>query len=482
MTDVTSDAVASAPETRQFRLSRSRVRPRRVSLPRYDRAALLPSVVHLGVGSFHRAHQAVYFDELAGRGESGWGVVGVGIARRELGRILAEQDNLFVVVQRGVEASSARVVGSMVDYLLLADDPKAVTRRLADPRTRLVTMTITGDGYATNDDGPESPVFAAVVTALDARRRAGHRPFTVLSCDNLPDSGAAARRATLAVARRRSPDLAAWIEDTVCFPAGMVDRITPQLTAEQRARIRSEFRITDRSPVVTEPFAQWVIEDCFTDGRPPLETVGVRFVDDVGPYKLIKSRLLNGTHSAIGYLGYLAGHRTTATALADPTIARFVAHLMKDEIAPGLPDRVPGMELDTYQAVLLDRFASPAIADQLERLCRRGSTKMVDYLLPSAHDAARAGRSRSLLALVVGAWCCYLRGRDLHGTPIEVEDPRADELQPLANQGPAALLAVRSIFGDLGQDAEFVDAVCTSVRRLDDAGVQAAIADVVEQG
>jgi mannitol-1-phosphate/altronate dehydrogenase len=454
----------------------------RVAVPHYERNRLVPSVVHLGVGSFHRAHQAVYFDELAARGDTRWGVVGVGVARPELREVLDAQDNLFVVVQRGSEGSSARVVGSLVEYLLLADDPAAVEARLADPRTRLVTMTVTGDGYqvdpATADGG--GSVFGPLVAALDARRRAGRPPFTVLSCDNLPDAAEAARRATLTLARARSAELADWIETEVCFPASMVDRITPQTSADAADEVAEEFAVRDRWPVVTEAFAQWVIEDCFTAGRPPLDTVGALFVPDVRPYKLIKTRLLNGSHTALGFLGHLAGHRTTAEAMADRPIARFIEHLMADEVAPALPADVPGMELEPYQAVLLDRFASPAIADRLDRLCRRGSTKMADYLLPSLHDAAAAGRPRRLLTLVVATWCRYLTGSTLTGAPIEVEDPRLEELQPLAQQGPSALLTAADLFGDLGRDPEFVGDVEQLARLLGERGVAAAVEHVLD--
>jgi mannitol-1-phosphate/altronate dehydrogenase len=454
----------------------------RVAVPPYNRDRLTPAVVHLGVGGFHRAHQAVYFDELAARGHTGWGVVGVGIARPELREVLLDQDNLFVVVERGNDKQSARVVGSMVEYLLLAEDPDAVIARLSDPRTRLVTMTITGDGYRVDADGssPRESVFVAIVSALDVRRTAGLPPFTVLSCDNLPDAGTKARDATLATARRRSPELAEWIASTGCFPASMVDRITPQTTPEARDDLLEELAVADRWPVVTEPFAQWVIEDRFSDGRPPLDTVGAQFVTDVAPYKLIKARLLNGSHSVLGYLGWLAGHRTSAEAMADPVIARSIERMMADEIAPGLPDNIAGMELAPYQEVLMQRLSSAAIADPLERLCRRGSTKMADYVLPSLRDAVAAGRERHVLLSAVAAWCRYLTGTDLSGEPIEVQDPRLDELRPLAQEGPVALLGVRDLFGDLVDDAAVVDELVEIADVLAGEGVHAVLNDVGE--
>ncbi|GGP78259.1 mannitol dehydrogenase family protein [Saccharothrix coeruleofusca] len=453
----------------------------RVALPAYDRSRLRPAVVHFGVGGFHRAHQAVYFDQLAGLGFTHWGVIGVGMHRPELGRVLEAQDNLFTVVQRGAGNSTARVVASMVEYLLLAQDPDAVLARLADPRIRLVTLTVTADGYVLPEDQEEAAksVFGLIVRALDARRRAGHAPFTVLSCDNLPDSAAVTREAVLELARRHAPELAAWVEQRVTFPGSMVDRITPATTPLDREVVQRDFGVGDRWPVITEPFRQWVIEDAFCNDRPPLDRVGARFVPDVAPYKLIKSRLLNGAHCALGYVGVLAGHRSTDEVMADPLVAEYVEALMRREIAPLLPDDIPDMDPQSYCGTLLERFANPAIADQLSRLCRRGSTKVVDYLLPSLHDARAQGRPRARLTFAVAAWMRYLRGVDLRGAPIEVHDARAEELREAAERGgvdPCPLLALTDIFGDLGQDAGCVADLRRVLTALDRDGLPAAMA------
>jgi mannitol 2-dehydrogenase len=453
----------------------------RVALPNYDRAALVPAVVHLGAGSFHRAHQAVYFDDLATLGETEWGVVSVGIRRRAVADALAAQNNMFTVVERGTTDDRVRIVGSVVDFVLLADEHDAVVARLADPQTRLVTLTITADGYSA-DESLTNSVFEPLVRALDERRRAGTGPFTVLSCDNLPDSGAAAQRTTLVTAEKAfGRDLAEWIEAKVMFPSSMVDRITPSTTDKDRDWVRQEFGIADLSPVVTEPFSQWIIEDRFCQGRPPLDRVGVRFVDDVGPYKLIKSRLLNGTHTALGYLGYLAGHRRADEAMTDPAISGYVEQLITDELAPLLPPAVPGMELDTYCATLLERLRNPAIGDPLSRLCGRGSTKMHDYLLPSLTTARAEGRPHHLLTLALAGWVRYLRGLDLAGEPIEVKDARYDDLAALAQPGPdypQELLQRRDIFGDLAGDRRLAAEVARLIAALDNQGVQATIGDL----
>lgn len=453
----------------------------RVTTPAYDRSRLRPAVVHFGVGGFHRAHQAVYFDQLAELGFTDWGVIGVGVRSPEMGQVLQAQDNLFTVVQRGAGDSTARVVASMVEYLLLAEEAQVVRERLADPRIRLVTLTVTAEGYAVPEDPARArqSVFGVIVEALDARRRAGQVPFTVLSCDNLPDSAAAAREAVLGLAAGYGPELVEWVEQRVAFPASMVDRITPATSPEDRDEVERDFGVEDGWPVITEPFRQWVIEDAFCNDRPPLDRVGARFVPDVGPYKLIKSRLLNGAHCALGYVGFLAGYRSTDEAMADPAVAGYVEALMRREIAPLLPGDVPEMDLGQYCGSLLERFANPAIADQLSRLCRRGSTKMPDYLLPSLHQARERGSARGRLLFAVAVWMRYLRGVDLDGAPIEVQDARAQELREAAERGgtdPCALLGFTDVFGDLGEDAECVAELRRVLAALDRDGLPAAMA------
>ena len=467
--------------------------PAAVAVPTYDRSALVPSVVHIGVGGFHRAHQAVYFDDLAARGHVDWGVVGVGLRRPQMGEVLSAQDGLFTVVERGADGDRARVVGSLVRYLFAPDDPEAVLAALAAPCTRLVTLTITGDGYLVDDSGalllddeqvqhdvqhPETPHTAVghLVEALHRRRAAGTRPFTVLSCDNLPDSGPRARAAVLSLARVRDGGLADWIAEHVRFPSSMVDRITPETSPETRDEVEQTFGVPDRWPVVTEPFRQWVVEDDFCAGRPPLHEVGVQFVPDVGPYKVVKARLLNGGHSALGYLGSLRGHATSDRAMADPVVRDVVERLLREEVLPLLPP-VPGVDLDQYLDTTLQRFANPAIADGLDRLCRRGSVKVPSYVLPSLRAAREQGQPCTLLLLVVAAWFRWLRGTDLAGRPVEVSDPKADALQALARVGgddPRLLLGARSVLGGLRDDGPLVEELARLLRLLSTEGVEAA--------
>jgi mannitol 2-dehydrogenase len=468
----------------------------RVQVPTYDRTALTPAIVHVSVGGFTRAHQLVYLDELAERGDTGWGVVGVGLHSAGMRDALAPQDNLYTVVERNGDAEHARIVGSMVDYVYAPDAPERVLELLADERTRVVTMTVTGTAYRidphtgeftpddearddlTHPDRPAS-VFGYLVEALDRRRRAGLPPFTVLSCDNMQSNGEAARSAVVGFARRRDEVLARWISDTVAFPSSMVDRITPTTSPEQRDCIAETFGVDDRWPVITEPFSQWIVEDSFCNGRPPLEAVGVRFVRDVGHYELMKTRLLNASHCALGFLGLVAGLETTDEAVGEPALRAYLDRLMSDEVIPLLP-QPEGIDLGDYEAALLRRFANPAIGDPLGRLCRRGSTKVPNYLLPSLRQAREEHRPHELLTLAVAGWFRYLRGTDELGRPLEIEDQLGDRLQELASAGgtdPRPLLGERAVFGDLGDDGELVELLAELLRQLEQDGVRATLTD-----
>src|SRR4051812_5878258 len=473
------------------------------SVPTYDRRMLTPSIVHFGVGRFHRSHQAAYLDRLAESGRClDCGVVGVGLRNRAVSDTLAAQDGLYTLVERDRTGESARVIGSITRCLYGPDDPHAVLSALTDPRTRLVTLTITDGGYGVDPitrrlspvdaavardlEQPDAPstVFGYIVAALARRRRAGARPFTILSCDNMPRNGDAARTAVASFARLRDEPLARWIEANVAFPSSMVDRITPETTDEDHRFVSDELGVEDGSPVVAEPFSQWIVEDDFCNGRPPLEEVGVQFVDDVRPYALMKTRLLNASHSAIGYLGHLAGYARIDEAMEDPLLRAYVERLMEAEVAPLLP-RVPGVDLAEYRARLMERFRNPMIADQLSRLCRRGSTKIPAYVLPSIREARRAGVGHQLLTLAVAAWLRYLRGVDGDGRRFAIEDALAGRLCPLAQRAAGdarPVLRQRDLFGDLGRDPEFAGSVEKALVALDRRGVHGALRTVLAKG
>ncbi|HEX2128992.1 MAG TPA: mannitol dehydrogenase family protein [Solirubrobacterales bacterium] len=451
----------------------------RVQVPTYDRSQLSCSVVHIGVGCFHRAHQAVYFDEIAQRGiSSEWGITGFGLRNPEFKRALDAQDTLYTVVKRSAESDRGRVVGSIRRTVFVPEEPVAALAALTAAETKLVTLTITGDGYVRPVSGRSAPgtVFELIGAALAARRREGTAPFTVLSCDNLADNGDAARRATLAASG--DSELARWIESHVAFPKSVVDRITPATTDDTRALVARRFGIDDRWPVVCEPFAHWVIEDDFCNERPPLDLVGAQFVSDVDTYGRAKRRMLNGGHSALGYVGYLLGHRTTDGAMADPMVVEFIRKLLDDEVIPLLL-RPAGLDLADYRRQLLERFANPRLADPLQRLCGRGSTKVPEYLLPSLVEARASGRPFELLALALAAWLRYLRGFDIDGERIAIRDERLETLRPLARAGgsdPRPLLSVRSVFGDLVEDEFAVATIERALRAIDADGLERTVA------
>jgi mannitol 2-dehydrogenase len=302
----------------------------------------------------------------------------------------------------------------------------------------------------------------------------------VLSCDNLQGNGKVAHTAFTSFARMRDPSLATWIESNVAFPNAMVDRITPQTTDADRAMVAETFGIHDNWPVVTEPFRQWVIEDVFSNGRPPVEEVGAQLVSDVHPYETMKLRLLNGSHQAMAYLGYLSGYRFADETMNDANLRGFIARLMDEEVTPLLPP-VPGIDLAAYKQTLLERFGNPKIKDTLARLATDGSDRMPKFVLPSLAEALEQSRPHQRLTLVVAAFIRYLRGVDEQGQAIALNDARADELQRLAQASPGdprPILGVRRVFGDLIEHATWVAEVTAALSTLDQHGARAAIAEL----
>jgi mannitol 2-dehydrogenase len=466
----------------------------RIEVPTYDRSALRQGVVHIGAGNFHRAHQAVYFDDLARSGISDqWGITDVSLRSGKLKDLLSAQDGLYTVVQRDRDHQTARVVGSIGCYFYAPDDGAAVRAALVDPQTRIVSLTITGNGYLLDPCTGEfdaakrdvradlaapkrakcfATAWAYLAEALDERRRGGIAPFTVLCCDNMPDNSPVARTALVSFAELRDPGLARWIDRHVAFPSTLVDRITPRTSEKKRQFVERTFGIADAWPVLTEPYCQWIIEDSFCNGRPPLEEVGAQFVADVSDHKLVKTRLLNATHVAIGCLATLAGYQRTDEAMSDPVIFGYVEQLMRDEIQPLLP-AVPAMNTSDYRNTLLTRLANPRISDQLSRLARRGSEKIPAFVLPSLHEAITQKRPHTLLMLAVAGWARYLRGHDLKGREIHIEDPQSESLTTLATNGgnnPDPLLD-HEIFTDLRSVPTFSEQLRGMIADIDERGV-----------
>ncbi|MRK00856.1 mannitol dehydrogenase family protein [Aeromicrobium sp. S22] len=474
--------------------------PPEVARPTYERSAVSPGIVHVGVGGFHRSHQAVYVDRLLEAGATEWGICGVGLLPpdREMQAALAAQDHLYTVVERHPDGDvQARVIGSIVDFLYAPDDTEAVIEKMAAEATRIVSLTITEGGYnliggdgefdadapaVTADLEPgatPATVFGIVAEALDRRRRRGLEPFTVVSCDNIEANGAVARRAIQGFAALRNDELAAWIEQRVAFPHSMVDRITPVTTDADREFLAERFGIDDARPVTCEPYLQWVISDEFSAGRPDLEGVGVTVVDDVRPHELMKLRLLNASHQVMGYLGSLAGLTYVHDAAHDDDFAALVEGYMEHEGQPTL-EPVPDVDFAAYRATLMQRFGNAHIADTLARQCVDGSERLPKFLLPVLRAQLAAGGEIDRAVLALAGWARYAEGVDDEGRPLELVDVRHDEITTAAARqdgDPAAMLSL-SMFEGVRDDERFVTVYVTAMQGLRDHGARASVREL----
>ncbi|MBN6774348.1 mannitol dehydrogenase family protein [Pseudomonas granadensis] len=467
-----------------------------VQLPAYRLSDTRQSIAHIGVGGFHRAHQAYYTDALMNSGEAlDWAICGVGLRAedRRARDDLKEQDYLFTLFELGdSDDTEVRVIGAIRDMLLAEDGAQALIDKLADPQIRIVSLTITEGGYCIDDSNgefmahlpqiqhdlahPEAPktVFGFLCAALEKRRAAGVPAFTVMSCDNLPHNGAVTRKALLAFATLRNSDLCSWIDANVSFPNAMVDRITPMTSTAHRLQLADKHAVDDAWPVVCEPFVQWVLEDKFVNGRPAWEKVGVQFTNDVSPYEEMKIKLLNGSHLALTYLGFLKGYRFVHETMNDPLFVRYMRAYMDLDVTPQLAP-VPGIDLSDYKDTLVARFSNQAIADQLERVCSDGSSKFPKFTIPTINRLIADGRETRRAALVVAAWALYLKGVDENGDTYTIPDPRAAFCQALVADDELIterLLGVEEIFGAaIAKSAEFVAAFEWCYNSLRDEGV-----------
>jgi mannitol 2-dehydrogenase len=476
-----------------------------VARPSYDRAQVTPGIVHFGVGGFHRAHEAVYLDSLMNADEAlDWGIIGVGLLPfdRRMSDVLTRQDFLYTVVLKEADGAwMPRIIGSIIGYLFAPDDPEGVLAALCSPATRIVSMTVTEGGYSidttTGRFDPElseaaadlvpgavpTTIFGFLSEALRRRRADGVPPFTVVSCDNIQGNGDVTREALTGFAQLANPDLAEWITANVRFPNSMVDRITPMTSDDDRAELSTRFGIEDGWPVVCEPFAQWVLEDDFTDGRPLFESVGVQLVHDVEPYELMKLRLLNASHQALCYAGYLAGYRLVHEVTSDPLFSQFLLDYMTKEAIPTLKP-VPGIDLTDYTHGLIRRFSNPQIRDQVARLCANSSDLIPKFLLPVLRERLAAGGSVARSTMVICCWARYAEGRDEEGAPIDVVDSRRDRLGASAHrQGdePLAFLENRDVFGDLIDNEQFTTTYIALLVKIRSEGVRAALATLADE-
>jgi mannitol 2-dehydrogenase len=470
-----------------------------LATPSYDRSALRTGIVHFGVGGFHRAHEAMYLDQLMNDGKAlDWAICGVGVmpADARMRDVMLAQDGLYTLVVKDADGSmGARVIGSIREYLFAPDDPEAVIEKMADEQTRIVSLTVTEGGYNFNavtgefdDTNPDvqhdlqpgatpRTTFGLITEALARRRERGRAPFTIMSCDNIQGNGDAARRSFVAYATLRDPELGAWVQREVRFPNSMVDRITPVTTDADREEVRRRFGVDDQWPVVCEPFTQWALEDSFTSGRPPWEDAGVQVVADVEPYELMKLRLLNASHQALCYFGYLAGYRLVHEVAQDPLFAAFLLAYMDREATPTL-EPVPGIDLDEYKHKLIERFSNAQVKDTVARLCAESSDRIPKWLLPVIRHNLVTGGEIERSTAVVASWARYAEGVDEQGRPIEVVDRLRDRLMANArrqHEDPLAFIADREVFGDLVDNERFVSAYRSALASLHAKGARATL-------
>ena len=473
-----------------------------VRRPAFDRDKTGVGVVHLGVGAFMRSHIAEYEDDALAAEGGDWAIAGVSLRYPDVRDRLGPQDNLYILGARNGPAESRRLIGSLRRMYVAPESPGAVLRLLADERVRVITLTVTEKGYCLDPDSgelklddadlrydlehPDRPrsTIGYLVGALAARRESSSPPPTIVSCDNLPSNGARLRSAVLRFAREQTPALESWIGENVAFPMTMVDRIVPATTAFDIAQNASAVGLHDEGYVKTEPFRQWVIEDVFCNERPAWEAGGALFVNDVAPFETAKLQLLNGPHSAIAYLGYLAGFDYVHEALSDAMFNTFVRRMMTDDIAPVTPEPRE-MDHATYIAELLKRFGNPALQHLTRQIAMDGSQKLPQRVLSTVRAQLGRGGPIASLGLVVAAWMRYALGRDERGRAIEVSDPLAPKFAAIAAErlgDPAEIadrfLAIREVFGsDLPAQARFRSTVVESLRQLLEKGA----ADTVRQ-
>lgn len=451
-----------------------------ISVPTYNRQQLKTGIVHIGVGGFHRSHQAYYIHKLLqNHGDTDWAICGVGLrtADQNMANVLKEQNCLYTLVTQHPDGKvDNEVIGSITEFLLATDNPQSVIDKMAHPDTKIVSLTITEGGYNLNPitgefnlenpdiqydlEYPNEPktVYGYLTAALRKRRANGLPPFTILSCDNIQHNGNVAKKMVIAFAKKQDVELAEWIEKTVCFPNTMVDRITPVTTAKIIDDLKNENDIEDKWPVVCEPFIQWVVEDNFSNGRPSLEKLGVQFVPDVTPYEKMKIRLLNAGHSVLGIPGAIHGHPTIDACMNDDVFAQFMREFMDNEVTPIL-GTIEGIDIEEYKNILEERFANSNIKDGVSRICSESSAKLPKFLIPTLQENLDCGGSIKYATFILAAWCYYSDKKiNEKGAALEIIDEQEEQLHQIAKNTETnwtAFIEQSGIFGNLIKNERF---------------------------
>ncbi|MFK7933292.1 MAG: mannitol dehydrogenase family protein [Saprospiraceae bacterium] len=463
---------------------------KKIPCPTYDRPSLKTGIVHIGVGGFHRSHQAYYIHQLLEKhGVTDWAICGIGLRAddRNMANVLKTQAGLYTLVtQHPNGAVESEVIGAIKEYLLAIDTPQLVINKMAHPDTKIVSLTITEGGYNFNPitgdfnfgnpdiqyeiAHPDKPktVYGYLTAALRKIQANQLPPFTILSCDNIQHNGDVAREMVLAFAKKQDAQLAAWIEKEVSFPNTMVDRITPVTSSEIINYLKNEHDLDDQWPVVCEPFIQWVVEDNFSNGRPPLEKLGVQFVPDVTPYEKMKIRLLNAGHSVLGITGAIHGLPTIDACMNDAVFAQLMRQFMDKEVTPILGE-IAGIDMEKYKDSLEERFANSNIKDSVGRICSESSAKLPKFLIPSLKENLEHGGSIKYATFILAAWCFYSdKGINENGEPLEIIDDQRMALQQAAKDTEnnwTAFLQQAEIFGNLVDNERFTT-VYTSMVQL----------------
>jgi mannitol 2-dehydrogenase len=470
--------------------------PKEVVVPVYNRSEIKTGIVHIGIGNFHRAHQAFYTDQLLQNFDvNDWGICGVALLETDLKIVeaLRCQDGLYTLMVTEPDGSlTAMVIGSITEFLFAPENPEAVLEKMANPTIKIITLTITEGGYNFNaatgefqitepaiqwdlsyPDHPKT-VFGYLAQALKRRRNKGISGLTLQSCDNIQHNGDVLKRMLLAYIQVAEPGLTEWIEKQVSFPNSMVDRITPAIKPSDIENLKTTFGIEDISPVVCEPYIQWVIEDHYTTGRPLWECVGAHFVSDVAPYERMKIRLLNGGHSLLGIIGSLSQYDTIDETVNDPLLRIFLREFMDYEVSPILGE-IEGVNLEEYKDSLIQRFGNPNIKDQLSRICSQSSAKLPKFLIPTIKEQLEIGGPIQKGTLILAAWCRYLELAGTSGFDYEVVDEMQMVLKEraIASTGgdPLAFLKINAVFGDLVHSKHFVDTYLALIESIRKYGV-----------
>lgn len=484
------------PRLNQQNLSRL---PDIVQRPGYDRTLVTPGIFHLGIGAFHRAHQAFYTHAVLNSDENNWGIIGCSLRSPAVRDQLVPQQGLYTLVERSGQGNKLRIIGSVLDVMVAPESPEKVIAAMADQRIKIISLTITEKGYCQdpatgqlnvlNKDiihdlaNPASPITAIgfLVAALHERFKQ-QQPVTILSCDNLPNNGDLVKRCVIQFAQQHSEALANWIGKSIAFPNTMIDRIVPATTEEDRKEIENILGMRDEGLVVCEPFSQWVIEDHFVCGRPAWEKAGVLLVKDVKIYEKIKLRLLNGAHSLMAYSGYLSGYQHISEVMENPAFVNLVRTYMQEDAGKTITTP-PGFDIENYKRQLLQRFSNPALKHRTWQIAMDGSQKLPQRWLGSLREQLEIDGPIDTICLAVAAWIRYVCGIDEQGQPIEVKDPLANEIQEIVaihssntNNLVNNIVGVEAIFGkDLANQKTFIKKVIDWMDKFSHNGVRKTI-------